>query len=115
MADYVRIARAALADMSVETRSGGAVESPSIADSPEIRTGPDRAELERASNVLNRTGVRILALEGGTTIGVWSDLDGPEVRAALRTVRLDRLPIRYLDGEGIPIRYSARRVEGKLA
>ena len=49
----------------------------------QIEAGPDTAELARASAVLNRAGVRIMALEGGATIGVWSDLDGPEVRAAL--------------------------------
>jgi hypothetical protein len=74
---------------------------------------PDPAELARASAVLNRAGVRIMALEGGATIGVWSDLDGPEVRAALRTLGSDRLPVRYLDGAGVPMRYKVRRVEGE--
>jgi hypothetical protein len=74
---------------------------------------PDPAELARASGVLNRAGVRIMALEAGATIGVWSDLDGPEVRAALRTLGSDRLPIRYLDGAGVPMRYKSRRVEGE--
>jgi hypothetical protein len=63
--------------------------------------------------VLNRAGVRIMALEGGATIGVWSDLDGPEVRAALRTFGSDGLPVRYLDGAGVPMHYKARRVEGE--
>src|SRR5205085_6347754 len=67
------------------------------AESPEIEAGPHAAALARASSVLNRAGVRIMALEGGPTIGVWSDLDGPEVRAALRTFGSDRVPVRYLD------------------
>lgn len=50
------------------------------AESPEIEAGPDPVELARASEVLNRAGVRIMALEAGATIGVCSDLDGPEVR-----------------------------------
>jgi hypothetical protein len=54
-----------------------------------------------------------MALEGGATIGVWSDLDGPEVRAALRTFGSDRLPLRYLDGAGVPMRYKVRRVDGE--
>ncbi len=62
------------------------------AESPKIEAGPDPAELARASAVLNRAGVRIMALEGGATIGVWSDLDGPEVRAALRTFGSGGLP-----------------------
>jgi hypothetical protein len=88
-------------------------EGATSAESPEIEAGPDPAELARASAVLNRAGVRIMALEGGATIGVWSDLDGPAVRAALRTFGSDRLPVRYLDSSGVPMRYKARRVEGE--
>src|SRR5262249_22599317 len=66
-----------------------------------------------ASVVLNRAGGRIMRLGAGLTIGVWSDLDGPEVRAALRTFGSDRLPLRYLDGAGVPMRYKVRRVEGE--
>jgi hypothetical protein len=73
----------------------------------------DPSELARASAVLNRAGVRLMALEGCATIGVWSDLDGPEVRAALRTYGSDGLPVRYLDGAGVPIRYKLRRVKGE--
>ena len=84
------------------------------AEPPKIEAGPDPAELARASAILNRAGVRIMALEGGATIGVWSHLDGPEeVRAALRTFGSDRLPLRYLDGAGVPMRYQVRRVEGE--
>jgi len=82
-------------------------------ESPEIEEGPDPAEWGRACGVLNRTGVRIMALDGGATIGVWSDLDGPEVRAALRTFGTERLPVRYLDSAGVPMRYKARRIEGE--
>jgi len=88
-------------------------EGSTSAESPEIEAGPDRAELARASAVLKRAGVRIMALEGGATIGAWSDLDGPELRAALRTFGSDRLPVRHLDGTGVPIRYKLRRVEGE--
>ncbi len=83
------------------------------AESPEIEAGPDPAELARASAVLNGAGVRIMALDAGATIGVWSDLDGPEVRAALRTFGSERLPLRYLDGAGVPMRYKVRRVDGE--
>jgi hypothetical protein len=40
-------------------------------------------------------------------------LDGPEVRAALRTFGSDRLILSYLDGAGVPMRYKVRRVEGE--
>jgi len=78
-----------------------------------LLSDPDPGELTRASTVLNRAGVRIMALEAGATIGVWSDLDGPEVRAALRAIGSDRLPVRYLDGAGVPMRYKARRLVGE--
>ena len=82
-------------------------------ESPEIRIEPDPAELGRASAVLNRAGVRLMKLDGITTIGIWSDLDGPEVRKALRVFGSDGLPIRYLDGAAVPMRYKLRRVEGE--
>jgi hypothetical protein len=88
-------------------------EGTTSAESPKIEAGLDPAELARASALLNRTGVRIMRLEGAVTIGVWSDLDGPEVRAALRTFGSDGLPMRYLDGAGIPMRYKLRLVEGE--
>lgn len=83
------------------------------AESPEIHTKPDLAELARASKVLGRTGVRIVQLEGVTTIGIWSDLDGPEIRKALHIFGSSQLPVRYLDGSGIPARYKLRRVAGE--
>ncbi len=69
--------------------------------------------MARAAAVLNRAGVRIMAPEAGATTGVWSDLDGPEVRAARRALGSDWLPVRYQDGAGILMRYKVRRVEGE--
>ena len=74
---------------------------------------PDAAELARASAILNRAGVRLMQLDGVNIIGVWSDLDGPKVRAALGVCGSDRLPVRYLDGAAVPMRYKVRRVEGE--
>lgn len=88
-------------------------EGATSAESPEIEAGKDPAELALASAVLNRAGVRIMALEGGATVGVWSDLDGPEVRAALRTSGSGGMPVRYLDGAGVPARFKARHVDGE--
>ena len=83
------------------------------AESSEIYADPDPTELARASMVLNRAGVRLMQLEGVAAIGIWSDLDGPELRRALRTFGADQLPIRYLDGAGVPARYKLRRVAGE--
>jgi hypothetical protein len=78
-----------------------------------VPPAPDRMELNRARAILNQTGVRIMQLDGVITIGIWSDLDGPEIRAALRTMGSGGLPIRYLDGAGIPSVYKLRRVGGE--
>ena len=40
-------------------------------------------------------------------------MDGPEIRAALRPIGLERLRLRYIDGVGIPIRCRLRRLEGE--
>jgi hypothetical protein len=82
-------------------------------DDFEVEVQPDPVVLRRGSDVLARAGVRIMAIEGGATIGVWSDLDGPQVRAALRTFGSDQVPVRYLDGDSIPMKYKLRRVPGE--
>ena len=68
--------------------------------------------VEQACAVLNLAGVRIMRLAGIITIGAWSDLYGPEVRAALRTVGMQSIPVRYLDSPDtadIPARYKVRQ------
>jgi hypothetical protein len=82
-------------------------------ESAEIDAQPNATDLARASAVLKATGARIMTLEEGPAVGVWSDLDAPEVRAALRTFGSDGLPILYLDGLGVPGRYKLRRVKGE--
>jgi len=74
-----------------------------------ILANPEFSEAARAATVLNRAGVRIMALDRGLTIGVWSDLSGPEIRAALQVLQLDQLPMAFLEGPGIPLRYKVRR------
>jgi hypothetical protein len=70
-------------------------------------------ELALAGVVLMNVGMRLMELEGGTTSGLWSDLDSAEVRAALRVFGSHLLPVRYLDGPGVALRYKERRVEGE--
>ncbi len=74
----------------------------------EIEPNTEQASLD----VLNRAGVRIMRLVEGTTIGVWNDSDGPEIRGALRTLKMDCLPVRHLDGDGIPSKYKYRKIDG---
>jgi hypothetical protein len=72
----------------------------------------DRAKLTLASSVLGRAGVRLMELETGFTVGVWSDLDSAELRAAIRVFHPDGVPsIRYLDSD-VPMKYKSRRVPG---
>jgi hypothetical protein len=88
-------------------------EGSSTGESPVIGAALDPAELARAGAVLSRAGVRLMQLNGADAVGVWSDLDGPDVRAALRTSCLEHLPVLYLDGAGISMRYRRRWVEGE--
>jgi hypothetical protein len=81
-------------------------------DSREIEAVPGPAELARASGVLHRAGLRLMRVDGVPTVGLWSDLDGPGVRAALHTYGSHELPVRYLDGAGIPMPYKFREVPG---
>lgn len=69
--------------------------------------------LARASAVLSQAGVRLMRLDEGVVIGVWSDKDGPDIRAALRVFGVYRLPVRYLDGSDIPSRFKERWVPGE--
>jgi hypothetical protein len=52
-----------------------------------------------------------MTLESGEGIGVWSDTDGPEVQSALAAYGWSDIPVRYLDGAGVPMRYKLGRVE----
>jgi len=72
-------------------------------------------DVTRAQDLLNRAGVRIIQFDGGYAIGVWVDLDSAEIRAALATLRMDHLPLHYLDAPDVPMRYKARHVPGEPA
>jgi hypothetical protein len=80
------------------------------ADSAETEPSPE--ELAHAATVLTKAGIRLMRIEGVDMVGIWSDLDGPEVRAALRVHGSDRVPVRYLDGD-VPMRFKLRRVPGE--
>jgi hypothetical protein len=108
MIDYVEVARQALVSMKAVADAPKTVDSSGAihTDSHNIES-QKQAELVRATEVLNRNGVRIMALDDGATIGVWGDVDGLEIRAALRTLEMDHLPVRYLESAGIPMRYKS--------
>jgi hypothetical protein len=53
-----------------------------------------------------------MRIDGVDYVGIWSDLYGAEVRAALRVCGSGNLPVVYLDGD-VPMRYKLRRVPGE--
>lgn len=65
-----------------------------------------------ARALLARAGVRFLRLGDVAVAGVWSDRDGPEIRDALRDLGAGLLPVVYLDGPGVPVRWKGRGVPG---
>jgi hypothetical protein len=70
-------------------------------------------EITRASRVLNGAGVRLMKLDVKVVVGIWSDLDGPEIRAALGILGSGDLEVRYLDGFNVPDRFRLRCVAGE--
>jgi hypothetical protein len=79
----------------------------------EVLPDPPPDELAHASAVLAKAGVRLIGdVRGVDYIGVGSDTDGPEVRAALRVHGNGHLPVKYLDGD-VPMRFKLRKVPGE--
>ena|SRR5215471_410023 len=58
---------------------------------------------DNASAVLADAGLRLTQLDGVMTIGIWSSLDSPGLRAALRVFRSEQAPVCYLDAPNVPI------------
>jgi hypothetical protein len=64
----------------------------------------------KAVRLLERVGMRLLDLDGRHAVGLWSDLDSVEVRAALGACGLDQFPVKYLDDPLTPDWYKLRQV-----
>jgi hypothetical protein len=69
---------------------------------------PCGEELSQASACLARTGVRLIDIGGVMHVGIRSDLNGPDVRAALCTFGSGDAPVLYLDRPGVPDRFRLR-------
>jgi hypothetical protein len=77
------------------------------------KSEPSDAQITLAMRLLNLAGCRIL---NACRIGVWSDLDCPEVRDALRTVGMDAATIIHLDEvKDIPMRFKVRSCPDRAA
>jgi hypothetical protein len=102
MADFVEMARRVMAGMAQDRSTLEMERAPAGLD-------PSPEALALASAVLTKAGIRLMRVDGVDMVGIWSDWDGPEVRAALRTFGPDQLPVRYL-ADGIPMKFKLRRV-----
>ncbi len=69
---------------------------------------PDDSVLS-PTQLLNLTGCRLLFNTEQLHIGVWADLDSPELRAALKGVNLDEYPVVHLDLANVTPEYKVRR------
>ena len=117
MASYVEIARQFLADIAQRrTASQDTVVKllvrPDEGEPIETLEEPTAEQLAHASTVLSKAGIRLMRLYGVDMVGIWSDLDSPRVRAALRTYGSDQLPVRYLDGD-VLMKYKLRKAPGE--
>jgi hypothetical protein len=74
-----------------------------------------RRDTSWAHTVLAKAGVRLMELNGVFTVGIWSNLDSPEIRAALRCFHDEDPPVVYLDGSAVPDRYKLTRLAGEPA
>jgi hypothetical protein len=61
------------------------------------------------TQLLNLCGCRLLADEKGLRIGIFSDLDCPEVRQAIENIHLSGYQVIYLDRADVPPDYRNRR------
>jgi hypothetical protein len=78
-----------------------------------IAAGSNLAAMARATEVLREAGLLTFEVGGLRFAGVWSDLDGPAVRAALQATGSGDLPVKYLDGPDAPFCFKSRRVPGE--
>lgn len=72
------------------------------------------AESGRPSVLLDLTGCRLIRLDDVFTIGIWRDLDAPELRGAIAVAGLVNLPVRFLDEDDLPERYRVRSLRAPL-
>jgi hypothetical protein len=67
------------------------------------------SEINHAMRLLNLAGCRIIAEDCGFLIGIWDDLDGPELRRAIWVLGMGEHRIVYLESRQIAIQFKSRR------
>ena len=61
--------------------------------------------LQSALRLLNERGCRSMNFNGQRVIGCWPELDDRDFQEALKLVKMDHLPVRWLGGPTIPEKY----------
>jgi hypothetical protein len=78
----------------------------------EAHLGPSTDTLSRTSAELFHAGVRFVEIDGAMYVGIWSWMDGVGLRAALRDIGSELVPIVYLDGPNNSISEGFREYRG---
>lgn len=64
--------------------------------------------------VMNLCGARIIRLGSELKVGLWSDVDGPEIRAAIDTLGMSELQVIHLETAAVDFNYKIRSVPDRL-
>ncbi len=59
---------------------------------------------------MNLCGARIIRHGAELQIGLWSDVDGPEIRAAIDTLGMSELQVLHLETAAVDFNYKVRSV-----
>jgi hypothetical protein len=74
---------------------------------------PDPERVRCAHEMLAHYEVRRISIDGQAVVGIWSDQDSPAIRAALKVVGWDELPVKYLDSADVPVRFKGSRLSSE--
>lgn len=66
-----------------------------------------------ATRLMNITGCRIIRDGEQLLVGVWSDLDGLDIRAAIRGLGMQSLRVVHLESSDVPVDYKVRHCPDK--
>ena len=110
--DYVRdLTRRALRSGSLDIRGteNGRVPDPVAEDMPEPEHPQVDEQRQGDLHLLNQRGCRLMSVNGRRVIGCWPELDDRDFQEALKLLKMDHLPVLWLDGPTIPEKYRTCR------
>lgn len=107
---YLKLAEAAAEKLSHSGLVETAVEHPKPTQEapPRIANTPTAQQIA-AMRLLNLAGCRIIRQGSAFLIGTWQDLDGPELRNAIRLVGMREYPVIHLETANVDAIYKVRR------